>query len=504
MNDRRKFLKSSLASSAALATLRLPPLQAQDVAVKPGLVQLAAGIEPTVRLIESTPRGELMELMARRVASGLSYQEVLAALLLAGVRNVQPRPSVGFKFHSVLVVNSAHLASLASPDQDRWLPVFWALDYFKGTQAEEEQKTGWKLQPVDEGRVPTASKARQAFVSAMESWDPEAADAAVAGMARHAGAHELFELFCRFGARDFRSIGHKAIYVANSFRTLQCIGWRHAEPVLRSLAFALQNHSGESNPAESDHSADRDWRENLERVQTLKKSWNNGNPNADVAREFVHLMRTATSGQAAQFACDSLNRGVSPQSLWDGVLLGSGELLMQQPGIVGLHALTTSNALHYAFQSSSQQESRQMLLLQACSFVPLFRESAAGRGELKQTTIEDLMTSADGLKDQDPSDALGRIFESISGNRMNAARDVLAYARSDANAHEFLDEARRMIFLKGRDAHDYKFSSAVLEDYYHVSPELRDLFLALSVFNLKGSGHEDNQLVTRIRAAMPA
>jgi hypothetical protein len=34
---------------------------------------------------------------------------VLAALLLAGVRNIQPRP-VGFKFHAVLVVNSAHLA----------------------------------------------------------------------------------------------------------------------------------------------------------------------------------------------------------------------------------------------------------------------------------------------------------------------------------------------------------------------------------------------------------
>ncbi len=46
-------------------------------------------------------------------------------------------------------------------------------------------------------------------------------------------------LFFRYGCRDFRSIGHKAIYVANSLRTLQCIGWQHAEPVLRSLAYAL-------------------------------------------------------------------------------------------------------------------------------------------------------------------------------------------------------------------------------------------------------------------------
>jgi hypothetical protein len=32
--------------------------------------------------------------------------------LLAGVRNIEPRPSVGFKFHAVLVVNPVHLASL--------------------------------------------------------------------------------------------------------------------------------------------------------------------------------------------------------------------------------------------------------------------------------------------------------------------------------------------------------------------------------------------------------
>jgi len=57
-----------------------------------------------VRLIEDTPREKLLEEVAARIKKGLSYREVLAGLLLAGVRNVQPRPSVGFKFHAVLVV----------------------------------------------------------------------------------------------------------------------------------------------------------------------------------------------------------------------------------------------------------------------------------------------------------------------------------------------------------------------------------------------------------------
>jgi len=47
-----------------------------------------------------------------------------------------------------------------------------------------------------------------------------------------------------------------------------------------------------------------------------------------------------------------------------------------------------------------------------------------------------------------------------------------------------------------------KFSSAVLEDYDHVSPRWRDRFLAASVFDLRGSGDADNELVKCTRAAL--
>jgi len=65
--------------------------------------------------------------LPRESKKGLSYRDLLAALLLAGIRNIQPRP-VGFKFHAVLVVNSAHLASLSSPDQTLAAD-FLALDF---------------------------------------------------------------------------------------------------------------------------------------------------------------------------------------------------------------------------------------------------------------------------------------------------------------------------------------------------------------------------------------
>src|SRR5439155_9389699 len=233
------------------------------------------------------------EEVGARVRKGLSYREVLAALLLAGVRNVQPRPHVGFKFHAVLVVNSAHLASLSGPDSDRWLPIFWALDYFKSAQAQTEQESGWRMKPVDEAKVPAARKSRQAFIDAMNNWDEEAADAAVAGLARTAGSHELFELFCRFGSRDFRDIGHKVIFVANSWRTLQCIGWQHAEPVLRSLTYALLKHENQ-NPAKSDLPPDRPGRRNAELIGKIRKEWREGKPSKEATTDLLSTLRIAS------------------------------------------------------------------------------------------------------------------------------------------------------------------------------------------------------------------
>src|SRR4051812_41521251 len=121
MIPRRTFLQATagLGAHAVLAPLGasffLPSVSAAEAAGPPQMVRFQPEIEPLVRLIEETSRERLLEEMAARIHRGLSYREVLAALLLAGVRSIQPRP-VGFKFHAVLVVNSAHLASLASPD----------------------------------------------------------------------------------------------------------------------------------------------------------------------------------------------------------------------------------------------------------------------------------------------------------------------------------------------------------------------------------------------------
>src|SRR5213075_1924739 len=125
----------------------------------PKLVQLHPEIEGLVRLLEDTPRERVLEEVAQRIKHGTTYREIVAALMLAGVRNIQPRP-IGFKFHAVLVVNSAHLASISSPETDRWLPIFWALDHFKSSKAADEREGDWALGPVNESSVPPSHKAK--------------------------------------------------------------------------------------------------------------------------------------------------------------------------------------------------------------------------------------------------------------------------------------------------------------------------------------------------------
>ena len=500
---RRRFLQSAAAGGTALglgslAFLKgLPPVSAQQARVSPGLARLDAGIEPLVRLIEDTPQSDLLEHVAQRIRRGTSYQEVVAALFLAAVRNVQPRPGVGFKFHAVMVVNAAHLTSLSAPESDRWLPIFWALDEFKTSQTEEQKASGWRMAPVDEHTVVPARMAKQAFIDAMENWDDKKADGAVVGLARSAGPAQIYELLYRLGARDFRDIGHKAIFVAMSWRTLQFIGWQHAEPVLRSIAFALLHHDlKDTTPARSDDEADRPWRRNQELAAKMGPQWMGGSLDDGAARDMLDVLRHGSNNDACEKAVQLVGRGVSPQSVWDAVFVSSGELLMREPSIVMVHAVDTASALRYGFQAAFDEHTKKMLLLQGCAFMPMFRARMTRKAA--SVSIDDVTP----LAFQQPSRAIDEILSDVSTDRMSAARKVREYLGNGGSVQDLMNAARRLIFLKGDNAHDYKFSAAVLEDYFNVSPAWRGRFLATSVFNLRGSGDRDNALVERTRTAL--
>lgn len=501
---RRRFL-STLGAAGAVLSLEelgflrcLPPVSAEETKLPAGAVTYAPDIEPLVRLLEETPREKVIETFAAKIRSGTGYREVLAALLLAGVRNIQPRPSVGFKFHAVLVVNSAHLASQAAPATDRWLPIFWALDNFKSSQAKDVQEGDWTMAAVNESKVPSPSEARKAFRTAMDAWDVEAADVAVVGLCRSVGATEVFDLLAHYGCRDYRSIGHKAIFVANSWRALQCIGWRYAEPVLRSLTYAMLNHHGEANPATSNLTPDAAWRVTQLQVPKIGETWNRGRLDSGATLAHLDALRTATPEQAVTATAQLIAEGIALQSISDALYLSAAETLMQQRGIIALHSVTTTNAMQFAYRTAFSPSTRLELLLQNAAFIPHFRQSMKSRGKVGTARID---SDRDAAGTDSPGD-LESIFATISQNRGEASQKILSFLNSGGRADSLINSARRLVFLKGNDSHDYKFSSAVLEDYFAVSPEFRNDYLAASAHMLPGSGDRDNGLVKQVKQAL--
>jgi hypothetical protein len=184
--------------------------------------------------------------------------------------------------------------------------------------------------------------------------------------------------------------------------------------------------------------------------------------------------------------------------VWDGLFISAAELLMCQPGIVALHTLTSLNALYYASKTTGDEHNRKLLLLQAAAFLPLFREAMKARGKIGAAKIDGLSAPA-----QSDRYDVESVFGELSKNKASASAMAYGLMKSDPDAaRSIVDAGRRLIFAKGTDAHDYKFSEAVLEDYTHIAAPWRDRFLAASLYWMKGSGAADSSVAKRTRAAL--
>ena len=492
--QRREFLQTSAALGLGVG-LGLParlitPARGEAMVVKPDAVRLRPEIEPVVRWIEETPRDKILDTAIGHLKAGLSYRELMAGLFLAGIRNIKPRP-VGFKFHAVMVIHSAHLLGQTADVNERLLPMLWALDEFKASQSADVREGDWTLANVDETHLPKPSQAKAEFVKAMEAWDADAADAATASLCRSAGAAEVMEPFWRYAIRDQRNIGHKAIFAAQSWRTLQTIGWPNAEPVLRSLAFGILDREGDQG-----RNSVGPYDANLALSKTINENWTRGKPDPSATLALVQALRTAKPEAASADVAALLNRGVSPDSLWDGVLMAGSELLLRKPGIIALHAMTSANALHFIFGASGDDTTRKLALLQAAGWLALFRDAIGGAPPF---ALENVNVEVGEVRDQD----LNEIFTTIATSRQKAAEKALNYLSSGGSPESIFAMGRKLIFHKGTNSHDYKYAAAAWEESVLASdPRSRKFLTAASMGNFPPSTAKDSPLMDRAREAV--
>jgi hypothetical protein len=482
-------------------------LSLADAQLTPEVVRFRPEIEPLVSLIEHTSREQCAAVVVDQLRRGVSYRQLLAALFLAGIRNVNPRPP-GFALHCVFVIYAAHLISLEAPADSRLLPLFYALDDFKAAQERDAHAAAgdYTMQTV-RGQLPSPERAAAELAASMEAWDFERAERAVVSLARNRSAGEIFSMLWRYGARDYRNIGHKAIFAANGYRTLQVIGWQHAEPVLRSLVLALLDFGKQQvNGYTFD---DQCYAGNMKLVKDqftrLNDAWASGQADAEATRGVLRAIRESGPNDAcAEVAARLVKNKTSAASVWDAVHLASAELRMRARGgasLASIHSVTSANALHYAYLTAPDSQLRFLLMLQAVGWIGQFRTFAGSRPEnLRQFSIIDLEPSADEPLDR----ALTETFAGVPAKPEAASARVMRLAPDLASRQAYLTAALRYTISKINEVHYYKYLAALMEDIPLVSPEWQPHMLATTTYYIKGSNDPEPPVMKRAREALRA
>lgn len=501
---------TSTALCSVAGTLASPLLIGrEDAEVTPGLMKFRPEIEPLVSLIERTPRERCAEMLVEQLGQGVSYRQLMAALFLAGIRNVNPRPP-GFALHCVFVIHSAHIISLEAPADSRLLPLFYALDNFKSAQERDSRQPpgDYTMRPLA-GPFPAPERAGAELTAAMEAWDPERAERAAVSLVRHRSASQAFEMLWRYGARDYRNIGHKAIFVANAHRTLNAIGWQHAEPVLRSLVLALLDFGKQQNLngyAFDDQCYGGNLKRLKETLPRLDDSWMADEAEPSVTRSLLGVIRESTAEEACTEVAARFAKGkMNAVTVWDAVHLAAAEVRMRArsgAAIVGVHAVTAVNALHHAYLVMSEPQDRLLLLLQAVGWMGQFRKWAETREDsLRRFPINEMEPSADATP---PDRGLTEILAGGPSNMDASAARVLRLARDLPARQAFLAAALRLTLTKADEVHYYKYLAAVIEDLPLVSPHWQPHFLAATVYYMKGSNDPEPTTIRRAREALRA
>ena len=490
--DRRDFLTAA----GSAATLTLTGTLGRTA---------RADIYDLLSFLEETPRSQIIERVVARIRSGTSYEDLLAALTLATVRNVSPYPDVGFKYHAVMVLHAIHHTTMGMPPAERWLPMLWAVDYFKEEQADERHSSGWTMaaRPPVPTPAPSPDQARSALASALDNWDLEAADAAVVTYASVAEPDEVFELLWQYGARDFRGIGHKAITVQNAHRMLNLLGWEHRDPVLRSTVAALVNFYEDPNPSTTELREEAAWRQNTALRREIPGSWLQGRLDAAASADVLAALREGDTLETGRAVVDFLRDEISPDSIWHALHAAGAELLMTDPGVVPLHAQTVTNALQYAFRQSSDTATRQLMLMQGAAFIPRFRgmSGRARRGVAALYEFEPLALEAPAPG----TEALDEVFSAGREGRSRAIGKTLTYLEAGGAVQPLVDRIRHFLVANGTNSHHYKFAEAAIENHA-LSPRSpwRDRYLAAGFAYFNGPWNRTNATVRGARELLEA
>jgi len=506
--SRRGFLKASIgASLVADFDFLLPVAQAAgaDVDLDPDLIRFGPDIDPLVRLIQRTPRDECIGVFVHQLRTGLSYRRFLAALFLAAAETGD--------MHQLAQVYSAHRTSLESRMQERLVPLFWALDRIKRSHESDDAAQYYLRQLM--GTLPHPNSAEGALRSAIAATDPVGAELAAVQLSRTQGARHAMNCLWEYARRNLAgTLGHFPIGVAKAWRTLNAVGWNHAEAPLRYLATEVSRFPG-----------DRTYAPNLARVKKwlpqLPNDWPSGHGSNEATMQIYDLLRSAETDAACDVICETLAGGQAKAgAMWDAITLAASDTIFRYSvggNVIGgnlVHAVTSTNSLRFGFETIRKPEARLLHLLQAAAVTGDYfvRQAKDERRLRRMNLIDDLdrteptpAISFRDVFDMLPPKSDAREQKDPAEREASDAASRLAFTllRGSSSRREFVQTARGFLLSKAsEDPHDVKYPAALFEDATLVSPKWRPYVLASSVHALHGSQSQDSRVLTLTKAAL--
>jgi hypothetical protein len=491
MVSRRRFLQLAGIGAVGVATGGVLRLGARGP--RPELA-------PVLEILERSSRDDVLERLADWLAVRGDPAVLRDALVVAASRHVVPRTTFSKAHHALICVHAAHRAGEHAPPTMRWHPLLWSADTMKGAQLESSGTDSSALEPLALAQLPPAATADAELEAALEEHDGARAELAIAALHRAGRRDRVVDLVTRYGSRDLRHIGHKAIHASCTLETLRVAGWDHAEDVLRSTAHTLALHYREEG-----RDLDGAWHHSHRRLAQLGPDWHRGRDHSHVA-PVLAVLRAASPGDAVSDVAERLARGASLRSIWDAMLLSGAELMFNHPtSVEALHAVTASHAARCAFDATAADATRRLLLLQNAARVADFHAYAAhwaarrNKPAMFALAIEQL-APLDGR-------GLDAIFDDIGrgpAERMRAAQAAMAFAGRPDGVPQLARRAVEMGVSRAVDTHDLKLPAAAIEDARHISPRWRPHYLAACTARFRGASDPRAPIADRIAAVTRA
>jgi hypothetical protein len=476
--DRRAILgwSAAAAMSAALGLrARASVSSARRFVAQEGS---AIDLKETLHWVMTTPRDPAMRRGAREMHAGLDPGHLLGAVLVAASRDIRTdQPTVN---HAVLSVSAIDQLTRSASVAERERGALLGLDFFKAAQAAEALHDDWRMAPLEAAKIPSGTQARAALVDALERWDREAADVAIAGFVRSAPLDEVWAVVWEYALRCSQRNGHKVIHSALSRRALPLAGERYAEDVLRAVV-AMLFSGGRSSSADA-----------FETSRGLVKSGLAVRPDARAtdggpARELLAELRTSKNSEMPEKTAALIRGGAAPAALWDAIVTAACEVAVAEVDLGPLHAVTSTNSVHYIARNAPNARVELLALLQGAAWVVEFR---------RHLTTDSSRVRIDALEADEST-----LDEVLVPERrtLTNARGALGLAARDAEL--FLGQCRAASLAKDDDIHEIKLAAAALEEARCVSTSVRPYACAALSVYVPSPQREDGETLCKIRDA---